>query len=153
MPSLKLLGSNAGIDTNASMSPLATSIATSAPDWSPIRRAAYCCSPSSIVSWTRLAAAVGLGIELLDQLAARGDLDPLAARRAAQVELERFFEPLLADLEAGNDQQRVLVLGLIFLGVGGADIADQMADRRPVRIDNANSRAWPARRAGRAGAR
>ena len=66
----------------------------------------------------RLAAAVGLGLELLDQLAARGDFDPLAAGRAAKVWFQRLFKALLADLEAGNDQQRILVFRLIFLGVG-----------------------------------
>jgi hypothetical protein len=62
----------------------------------------------------RIAAAVGLGLELLDQLAARGDLDPLPARLAAQRLLQRLLEPFLADLHARDQQQRVLVFLLIF---------------------------------------
>ena len=54
-------GSNAGMDTKASMSPLATSSATSAPDWSPMRRAAYSWRPSSIVSCTVWPLRSGLG--------------------------------------------------------------------------------------------
>ncbi len=48
-----------------------------------------------------MAAAVGLGVEFADQLAARGEFDPLAAGLAAQTVLERLFEPFLADLEPG----------------------------------------------------
>ena len=50
---------------------------------------------------------------------------------------ERLFKPFLADLEAGDEQQRVLVLFLIFLGGGRADIADQVRDRGAVRIEAA----------------
>ena len=81
------------------------------------------------------AAAVGLGLELLDQLAARGDLDPLAAGLAAKRRLERLLEAFLADLDAGDEQQRVLVLLLIFVGGGRADIADELADRGPAGIE------------------
>src|SRR6185369_3164898 len=81
------------------------------------------------------AAAVGLGVELLDQLAPRGDLDPLAAGLPAKRLLQRLFETFLADLDPGHEQQRVLVLRLIFLFVRRADIADQLADRRPARIE------------------
>ena len=98
-----------------------------------------------------LAAAVGLGIELLDQLASGGDLDALAAGLSAKIRLERLFEALLADLEARDDQQRVLVLRLIFLGVGGPDIADQVGDGRAVRDNSGKSRGWPGRRADREG--
>ena len=75
------------------------------------------------------AAAVGLGVELLDQLAARGDFDPLPAGFAAKRRFQRLLEPFLADLHAGDQEQRVLVLLLIFVGGGRADIADQLADR------------------------
>ena len=87
-----------------------------------------------MVSWTVLAAAVRLGVEFLDQLAARGDFDPLPAGLAAKRRFNRFFKAFLADLDTGNEQQRVLVLGLIFLGDGGADIADA-AGRPPGRRD------------------
>src|SRR3546814_17587773 len=40
---------------------------------------------------------------------------------------------LLADLETGRDVERVLRLP-IFFGIGGADIADQVADRGPGRV-------------------
>src|SRR3546814_13353843 len=66
-------------------------------------------------------------------LAARGDLDPARARLAAQHRLEIFLERLLADLETGRDVERVLRLP-IFFGIGGADIADQVADRGPGRV-------------------
>src|SRR3546814_11134760 len=55
-------------------------------------------------------------------------LDPARAWLAAQYRLEIFLQRLFADLEAGGDVEGVLRL-LIFLGIGGADIADQVADR------------------------
>src|SRR3546814_9317956 len=60
-------------------------------------------------------------------------LDAPRAGLALQHLLEIFLQPVLADLVAGRDVQRILGL-LIFLGVRGADIADQMADRGPGRI-------------------
>src|SRR3546814_2958769 len=52
---------------------------------------------------------------------------------AAQHRLQIFLERLLADLETGRDVERVLRLP-IFFGIGGADIADQVADRGPGRV-------------------
>jgi hypothetical protein len=75
------------------------------------------------------AAAVRLGLKLADQLAARGELDALPARLPAKPLLERLLQPLLADLEARRNQQRVLLF-LILLCRGRADVADQVADRR-----------------------
>ena len=72
--------------------------------------------------------------KLLDQLASSGDLHPLAPGDTAEIRFERLLEPLLSDLEAGDDQQRVLLFGFIFLGVGRPDIAEQVSDCRAVRI-------------------
>ena len=58
----------------------------------------------------RGARAVGLGFEFLDQLAAGGDFNPLPAGLAAQPVLERLFQPVLADLEARGDQERIGLL-------------------------------------------
>ena len=77
----------------------------------------------------RAAADVGLGLELLDQLAPGRDLDALAAGLTAQGLFEFLFEAFLADLHAWDEEERVLVLLLIFLGRGGADIADELPDR------------------------
>src|SRR3546814_15386400 len=66
-------------------------------------------------------------------LAARGDLDPARARLAAQHRLEIFLERLLAVLETGRDVERVLRIPICF-GIGGADIADHVADRGPGRV-------------------
>ena len=71
--------------------------------------------------------------EIGHQPAVRGDLGALGARAAAQPRLHRPLEPLLADAEAGGDQQRI-VRALILLGRGGADIADEVADRRAERV-------------------
>src|SRR3546814_7023988 len=60
-------------------------------------------------------------------------LDPARAWLAAQYRLEIFLQRLFADLEAGGDVEGVLRL-LIFLGIGRADIADQVADRCSGRI-------------------
>src|SRR3546814_9113606 len=60
-------------------------------------------------------------------------LDAPRAGLALQHLLEIFLQPVLPDLVAGRDVQRILGL-LIFLGVRGADIADQVADRGPGRI-------------------
>ncbi len=73
------------------------------------------------------------GRQFAHHLAARGDLDALGARLAAQILLELLFEPVLADLETRRDQQRVLGL-LELLGRSNADIAHQMADRRAARV-------------------
>ena len=91
----------------------------------------------------RRAGDVGLGLELADQPAARGDLDPGSAGAAAQALLHYLLEAFLADLEARRDEQAVTVLRLIFLAIGRADIADQMADRRAFGIE---TREGPERR-------
>src|SRR3546814_3121797 len=75
----------------------------------------------------------GLGGKIADDLAARRHLDAPRAGLALQHLLEIFLQPVLPDLVAGRDVQRILGL-LIFLGVRGADIADQVADRGPGRI-------------------
>ena len=109
MPSLKLLGSNAGIDTKASMSPVVdvhrderARLVAHAP------RGIFL-QPGVDRQLDGLAAAVGLGLELAHQLAARGEFDPLPAGLAAQVLFERLFKAFLADLEARRDEKRVLV--------------------------------------------
>src|SRR3546814_10810088 len=80
-----------------------------------------------------LALHIGLGGKIADDLAARRHLDAPRAGLALQHLLEIFLQPVLADLVAGRDVQRILGL-LIFLGVRGAAIADQMADRGAGRI-------------------
>ena len=75
-----------------------------------------------------LALRIGLGAEIAHDLAPRGDFDALGAGLAAQQFLEIFLQPVLAGLEAGGDEERILDL-FIFLGGRGADIADQVADR------------------------
>ena len=50
------------------------------------------------------AAAIRLGVELLDQLAPGGDLDALTARLTAKRRFKRLLKALLADLHAGNEQ-------------------------------------------------
>ena len=107
----------------------------SEPDSSPSRRAAKLCRPASIVVRSGGPLTSGRVLQLAHQPAARGDLDPRRAGPAAQPLLHHLLEAFLADLEAGRDQQRVAVLRLIFLAVGGADIADQMADRGAFRIE------------------
>jgi len=83
-----------------------------------------------MVSWTVPPLRSGLGIELFDQAPTRGDFH--AGRPAgAQRLLERLFEAFLADLHAGHEKQRVLVLRFIFLDIGGAHIADQLATVEP----------------------
>ena len=110
------------------MSPVWQSITTHDPEF--VAHPARGIGLQAGVDGERQGAAAGVrnGGKLADQLAARGDLEPLRARAAAQPRLHRLFKAFLADLEAGRDQKRVLLL-LIFLLVGGADIADQMADR------------------------
>ena len=81
------------------------------------------------------AAAVGLGLQLADQFAPRSDLDPLSPRLSPKRHVERLLEPFLADLEPRDDQQRILVFFLIFLGIGGADIADQLPDGGAARVE------------------
>ncbi len=80
-----------------------------------------------------LALYVGLRGKIADDLAARRHLDAPCAGFALQHLLEIFLQPILPDLVAGRDVQRILGL-LIFLGVRGADIADQMADRGAGRV-------------------
>ncbi len=57
---------------------------------------------------------VGQGRELAHQLAVRGHLDALGARRAAQPMLHRLFEPVLADLEARGDQQSGFLFSALY---------------------------------------
>jgi penicillin-binding protein 2 len=73
-------------------------------------------------------AAVGFWFELANELAASGQFDPLAAGGAAQLLLEGLFQTLLADLEAGGNKQRIIILSLIILGRRSTDIADQVTD-------------------------
>ena len=80
----------------------------------------------------------GRVVQLADQPAARGDLDPRRAGPAAQPLLHHLLEPLLADLEAGRDQQRVAVLGLIFLG--GWACRHSRSDGRPRRLPDSSAR-------------
>ena len=104
------------------------------PDSSPSRRAAYSCRPASIDSWTVPPERSGLGVSSRTSLprAVSSTRCPPGWPRSRR--FERLFKPFLADLEARRDQQRVLLL-LIFLGRGGADIADQMADRGARRVE------------------
>ena len=80
------------------------------------------------------ATAVRLGLELFDQFAARGDLDTLTARLAAERRFQRLLKPFFANLHSRDQQQRVLVFLFIFGCGGGADIADQLADRGAARV-------------------
>ena len=112
-PVRKLLGSNEGIDGIARMSPLVTSITTT-------DRRLVADPPRRIFMKVGIdgqldgaAAAVGFGVELLDQLASRGDFDPLAAGLPAERRFHRLLEAFLADLHAGDEEQGVLVLLLI----------------------------------------
>ena len=130
IPSEKLLGSNAGIDGMASMSPLWTSSTTIDPDWSPIRRAAYSCRSASMVICTGRRCGPA-SAQAPGSICRARYFDPLPAGLAAKRVFERFFKPFLADLHTGDEQQRVLVFFLIFLGRGGADIADQLPTADP----------------------
>ena len=56
----------------------------------------------------RLSADVGLGIELLDQLALRRDLDALTAWLAAKHGFQRLLKPFLADLHTGMSRSGFL---------------------------------------------
>ena len=122
----------------------------SEPDSSPSRRAAKLCRPASIVVLQRRAADVGQGPKLAHQPAARGDLDPRRAGPAAQPLLHHLLEAFLADLEAGRDQQRVAVLGFIFLA--GWACRHSRSDGRPRRLPDSSGRrrAAATRRAARA---
>ena len=100
----------------------------------------------------RRSADIGQGAQLAHQPAARSDLDPRLARPAAQPVFQHLFDAVLADLEAGRDKQGIAVLGLIFLAIWGADIADQVADRRAFGIEAREGRAAATRRAVRAAA-
>ena len=80
-----------------------------------------------------LALHVGLGVEVADDPAARGDFDPPRPGLALQHRLKIFLQPILADFVPRRDVQRILRL-LIFFGVRRPDIADQMPDRGAGRI-------------------
>ena len=109
---------------------MVTSMTTTEADWSPIRRAAYSWRSASIVSWTVPPLMSGSGLELLDQLAPSRHLDTLAAGLTAQRLFQFLFETFLADLHTWYEEEGVLVLLLIFRGGGGADVANELPDRR-----------------------
>ncbi len=77
----------------------------------------------------RFAGLIRAGGEFANDLAARRHFHPLGAGLAGQMAVERLFQPVLADLEARRDQQRVAA-GLVILRRRRADIAEQMADGR-----------------------
>ena len=81
------------------------------------------------------AAAVGFGLELLDQLAPGGDFDALSAGFAPKRRVQRLLQAFLSDLHARDQEQRVLVLFFIFLDRGRADIADELAHRRTAGVE------------------
>ena len=113
---------------------MATSSTTTDPDWSPIRRAANWWRSEIDGQLDGAATAVRLGLQLFDQFAARGDLDALTAGLAAERRFQRLLEPFFANLHSRDQQQRVLVFLFIFGCGGGADIADQLADRGAARV-------------------
>ena len=82
---------------------------------------------------------VAAGIEIADHPAAGVDLDPARARDAAQARVLRALDTVLAELEAGEDQQRVM-LALVLLWRRCADIAEQVAECLASRIDAAEAR-------------
>ena len=62
--------------------------------------------------------------QIADDPARGGDLDPARAGHPAQFGVVALFKPILADLEARRNQQRI-VLAFVFLRRGWPDIADQ----------------------------
>ena len=119
IPSEKLFGSNEGIEGIARMSPLVDI------DDHDCRR--LVADPSRRIfvqvgvdgQLDCVAAAVRLGIELLDQLAPRGDFHPLPAGLTAKVDSSVFSRPSLPIFTPGIEQQRVLV----FLSYSSAEAA------------------------------
>ena len=105
-----------------------TSSTTIEPDWSPIRRAAYVCRSASIVSWTVWPLRSGFGSSSLTSLprAVTSTRWPPGSPRSRGSSV--FSRPSLPILTPGTSKQRVLVFLLIFLRVGGPDIADQLSD-------------------------
>ena len=76
----------------------------------------------------RIAGCVGPRRQFAHDLAACGDFHPLGAGLAGQMLVIGALQPVLADLEARRDEQRILALLIVFRG-RRADIAEQMADR------------------------
>src|SRR4051794_33759979 len=80
------------------------------------------------------AASVWFGIQLLHQPAPRRHFDALTARLPAESVLKALLEALLSDLDAGNEEQRVLTLALEFVDRGRTHITDQLPDRGASRV-------------------
>ena len=81
----------------------------------------------------RIALNILTGIQIPDDAARGGYLDPARAGFTADDLFELLFQPVLADLVARRDEKRVLLL-LVLLGIRDTDIADEMADAGAGRI-------------------
>ncbi len=77
----------------------------------------------------RLAGNILARLEIAHDAARCGHFDAAGAGRAAQVLLVDLFQRILAHLVAGRDEQRIVVL-LVLFGRGRADVADEVADGR-----------------------
>ncbi len=98
MPSTNRFGSKVGFDTNARMSPVAGSIAISAPRRSPNARSTIFCSSMSTDRIRLLPGRRRLARQGADRAPARRDLDLLDARRAVQLALVALLDADLADV-------------------------------------------------------